>query len=72
MGALEAKKLSMFSGVPLEGCETAILTCCQYASKLEATMLQGKIIGVQPEVGEAEDHSYKTPSVTWLSQVGKD
>ena len=72
MGALEANKRSMFPGLPLEGCETAISARYQYASKLEAAMPQEKPFGVQSEVSEAEDHSHKTPPATWLSQVGKD
>jgi hypothetical protein len=62
----------MFSGLSLEGCERFNPTCCQYASKLEAVMPQGKSLGFQSEAREAEDHSDKASPATRMSQVGKD
>jgi len=72
VGALEAEKQSLFSGLSLEGCENIDPTGCKYASKLEAVMPQGKSLGLQSKAREVEDHSHKTTLATWLSQVGKD
>ena len=71
MGALEAKKQSMLSGLPLEGCENFDSACSQYASKLEVVVPQRKALGIQPEIGEAEEYSYKTSSAFWMPRVGK-
>ena len=72
MGALEAKKQSVYSGLSLEGCENFDPTCCQYAAKLEAVMPQGKSPRFQSKAREVEDYSHKTTPSAWVSQVGKD
>lgn len=59
----------MFSGYYLEGCENLDPECDRYASKLEFTVPQGKVAGVQSKARDAENCGHKTTPLVTLNQV---
>ena len=72
MGALEAKKQFMLSGLSLEGYENFNPACCQYAPKLETDLSQRQAPGIQSETGDTEEYRYKASAATWLPRVSQN
>ena len=69
VGALEAKEWHLFSGTVLGGFEAPAFENCSYAAGMGCPVSPGEKTRVLAEIGEAEEHCYKSNKNLWLSKV---